>query len=219
MHTNVNDIDWSLYLVTDPCAGADLVDIVLAAVSGGVSVVQLRDKYASDAEVLAQGRDLLAALPPHVPLFIDDRVAVAAELGCHVHVGPTDTPVAQARALLAPGSMVGLSVKNRTQLDAVAQLPVDSPARPDVIGIGPVYDTTTKVESPPGMGVDAAAALGAAAAAAGLPAVAIGGIKPDNAAPLASTHFRGICTVSAIMQSPDPAATARHFLKVLHHDV
>ena len=82
-------IDWTLYLITDPelAGGRDkVIPIVQEAVRGGATVVQLRDKEASDEEVEATARDLLEVLGD-VPLFINDRVEVAAKVGCHLHIG------------------------------------------------------------------------------------------------------------------------------------
>ena len=100
-------LDLSLYLVTDPrlCAERGLVETVVAAVRGGVTVVQLRDKHASDGEMIDQARRLKAALAGSgVPLIINDRLAVAVESGADgLHMGQDDGEVAAARAALGEG--------------------------------------------------------------------------------------------------------------------
>ena len=142
-------IDWSLYLVTDPdLAGGreNVVRIVKEAVRGGVSVVQLRDKETSDEQIEHTARELLAVLG-NVPLFINDRVEVAAKLGCHLHIGQGDMAFREARGMLSDEQLIGLSIGNHAELAAMSD-----DARPDVIGIGPVYSTNTKKNAPAGWG-------------------------------------------------------------------
>ncbi|MDK8475432.1 MULTISPECIES: thiamine phosphate synthase [unclassified Corynebacterium] len=202
-------IDWTLYLITDPelAGGRDkVVPIVQEAVRGGATVVQLRDKEASDEEVEATARDLLEVLGD-VPLFINDRVEVAAKVGCHLHIGQNDMDLHQARELLGPDKLIGLSVGTREELDAI-----DPQDAPDVIGIGPVHSTATKKNAPAGIGAEAARRLATAARERGIESVAIGGIKAHNAHELSASDFAGICVVSDIMAADDPAAAA-HNLK------
>lgn len=206
-------IDWSLYLVTDPdLAGGreNVVRIVKEAVRGGVSVVQLRDKEASDEQIEHTARELLAVLGD-VPLFINDRVEVAAKLGCHLHIGQGDMAFREARGMLADHQLIGLSIGSHAELAAISD-----DARPDVIGIGPVYSTNTKKNAPAGMGPDAAAALAHAAQERGIDSVAIGGIKDHNAQELAGSDFAGICVVSDIMAAADPAAAAARLKEAFH---
>lgn len=194
-------VDWSLYLVTDPVLGGGpdrVVDIATRAVAGGATVVQLRDKHATDAEVEATAVD--------VPVFLNDRVEVARRLGCHLHIGQTDIPFPRARALLRDDQMIGLSVGSDTELDAVIAL---DGRGPDVIGIGPAFDTTTKANTPAGLGVERVHVLADRARAAAIASVAIGGIDADRASLFTGTAVNGICVVSAIMAAADPAAAAR----------
>ncbi|MDK4274858.1 thiamine phosphate synthase [Corynebacterium accolens] len=202
-------IDWTLYLITDPklAGGRDnVVPIVQEAVRGGATVVQLRDKEASDEEVEATARELMKVLGD-VPLFINDRAEVAARVGCHLHIGQDDMDFSQARALLGPDKLIGLSVGTQQELDAI-----DPQQAPDVIGIGPVHSTATKKNAPAGIGAEAARRLATAARERGIESVAIGGIKAHNAHELSGNDFAGICVVSDIMAADDPAAAA-HNLK------
>lgn len=200
-------IDWTLYLITDPelAGGRDkVVPIVQEAVRGGATVVQLRDKEASDEEVEATARELMKVLGG-VPLFINDRVEVAAKVGCHLHIGQNDMDLHQARELLGPDKLIGLSVGTREELDAI-----DPQEAPDVIGIGPVHSTATKKNAPAGIGAEAARRLATAARERGIESVAIGGIKAHNAHELSASDFAGICVVSDIMAADDPAAAAHN---------
>lgn len=202
-------IDWTLYLITDPelAGGRDkVVPIVQEAVRGGATVVQLRDKEASDEEVEATARELMKVLGG-VPLFINDRAEVAAKVGCHLHIGQNDMDFNQARELLGPDKLIGLSVGTREELDAI-----DPQEAPDVIGIGPVHSTATKKNAPAGIGAEAARRLATAARERGIESVAIGGIKAHNVHELSASDFAGICVVSDIMAADDPAAAA-HNLK------
>lgn len=200
-------IDLSLYLITDSAqaGGAQRVPRVVAeAIAGGVTAVQVRDKRIDDAGF---ARLLLAvdevARPAGVPVFVNDRVHIAAEHGFHVHVGQDDLPVSEARALLGPDLLVGLSVGSDAELDAALA------DKPDVIGIGPVFPTSTKLDAGPALGPDGLGRLARRAAEHGIPAVGIGGITPHNIDDVRRTAVVGACVVSAIMAAPDPRAAAK----------
>jgi thiamine-phosphate pyrophosphorylase len=210
--------DWSLYLVTDPVLGGGpgrVPAIVDAAVAGGVSIVQLRDKTADAATFTARAarlRDLLVGRG--VPLFVNDRVRTAVELGLHLHIGQDDLPYREARRLLPETSMIGLSVETSAHLEAVARDITDGVRPPDVLGIGPVRQTATKPDAAAPLGIGGFAELAAGAARLGIPAVAIGAVRQDNAADLVHAGAAGICTVSAVMAATDPRAAA-HELRTL----
>ena len=199
--------DPTLYLVTDTAlAGARGVPaVVRAAVAGGVTAVQVRDKTASRRELYALTLAVREVLPPGVALWVDDAVDVALLAGADgVHVGQDDLPAAEVRALLGPDRLLGLSVASGDDLTAALALP---PGTVDVVGIGPVWSTATKPDAAPALGPEGVAALAGKAAAGGLRSVAIGGITLDRAA--AVTGVDGICVVSAVCAAPDPAAAAR----------
>jgi thiamine-phosphate pyrophosphorylase len=199
-----SSIDLSVYLITDPalCVSHGLVATVLAAVRGGATIVQLRDKTAPDAVLVAQGRQLKQALASSgVPLIINDRVAVAAAVGADgVHVGQDDAAAAAARATLGPDAIIGLSIQSVEHARAV------DPAVVDHVGVGPVFATSTKADHAQPSGFDGLAAV---CAAAPVPAVAIGGVKAEHAAAVVAAGARGLAVVSAICGRPDPEAAAR----------
>lgn len=210
--------DFSLYLVTDPQIGGgpdEVAAIVAAAIDGGVTVVQLRDKDADEPTFRERARELLGVCAPaDVPLFLNDRIDIALELGTHLHIGQGDTPYVQARRRLPETAMIGLSIENRAQLDAVLAESAAAGVRPpDVIGIGPVQDTSTKPEAAPALGVAGVAAIAAAARSHGIDSVAIGGVNDRTVPALAHTPVSGICVVSAIMGAADPAHAARTLLE------
>jgi len=200
--------DLSLYLVTDRSCEARLPEVVHAAVRGGVSLVQLRDPQAKTGALIAQARALRALLAPlHIPLIINDRVDVALAAGADgVHVGQSDMRPEDARALLGPGRLIGLSVSTRQQLSAADLRAVD------YLGVGPVYDTPTKPDADPAIGC---AGLRELAATCQLPAVAIGGIHAGNAAQVIEAGVQGVAVVSAICAASDPERAARDLASIV----
>ncbi|MDN3555809.1 thiamine phosphate synthase [Halomonas maura] len=198
--------DLSLYLVTDPrlCESHGLVETVMAAVRGGVSLVQLRDKHASDAELVSLARRLKTALAGSgVPLIINDRLEVALAGGADgLHIGQDDGEVADARAALGPEAILGLSVQTPEQL---ARLDA---RRLDYLGLGPVFATPSKHDHARPLGF---AGLAELVAASPLPTVAIGGLKAEHARDVYRAGADGLAVISAICGTPDPEAAARAF--------
>ena len=202
--------DWTLYLVTDPdlAGGPDNVPhIVSQAISGGVSVVQLRDKRATRGEI-RQHAQALCEVTGNIPLFINDYVDIAAELGLHAHIGQSDTRYVEARKLLPDHLMLGLSIETHEQLITVIADAQEAGVRlPDVIGIGPVRATSTKPDHAAPLGVEGVAAIARTAVCYGIATVAIGGVDKQCASKLQAVD--GACVVSAIMAAQDPHAAAR----------
>lgn len=196
--------DYRVYMVTDRnlCGGRPLEDVVLAAVRGGATLVQLREKDAGGREFLDLARRLAAGLHPlGVPLIINDRVDVALAAGAAgVHVGQSDLPAADARALLGPDAIVGLSVENRADLERAQAEDID------YLGISPVFSTPTKTDTAPPWGLDG---LAWAREHSRLPLVAIGGIHADNAAEAIRAGAHGLAVVSELCAAPDPEQAAR----------
>ncbi len=199
--------DLSLYLVTDAglCAYHGLEETVVAAVRGGVTVVQLRDKHAPDGEMIDQARRLKKALAGSgVPLIINDRLAVAVESGADgLHIGQDDGEVAQARDALGKAAILGLSVQTLEQMSRLDD------AHLDYLGLGPVFATPSKHDHATPLGF---AGLASLVAASPLPSVAIGGLKAEHAAAVRDAGAGGLAVISAICGQPDPETAARRFL-------
>lgn len=205
-------IDWRLYYVTDPdlSGGRDRVaHTVEQAVLGGATVVQFRDKNADDDTfrkgVLACREAIESAVAKGAAgaeLFVNDRLGIAVELGTHLHIGQSDGDPAVVRKALGPDRLLGVSVSSRAELDAIAAI-----GCADVVGLSPVWSTSTKTDTAPALGLDGVRAL-LAARPAGLPAVAIGGINATNAAKVIATGVDGICVVSAIATATRPREAA-----------
>jgi len=194
---------YQLCLVTDSALanGRALAGIVAAAVKGGVTLVQLREKTASTRAFIEQARVLKRLLAPlRVPLLINDRIDVALAAGADgAHVGQQDMPVALARQLLGPVAIIGLSI---TELDQVRDRDVELA---DYLGVGPIFAQSTKLDATPPLGLDGLAEI---RRATGKPILAIGGVSAANANAMRSAGADGIAVVSAIMGADDPRAAA-----------
>jgi thiamine-phosphate pyrophosphorylase len=199
---------YRICLVTDRdlAKGRSLIDVVGAAVQGGVTMVQLREKNATTRAFLEEARALKALLTPlGVPLVINDRVDIALAVDAEgIHVGQTDMPVEQVRAI-APGRIVGLSITNATQMArADTQLC-------DYLGVGPLYLQQTKADASTPLGVEGFAKL---RAMTDRPVMAIGGLKANNSAPVLGAGADGLAIVSGIISADDPRAAAAEFAKL-----
>lgn len=197
------DADYGVYLVTDRalCRGRALPDVVMAAVAGGVTVVQLREKHADTRQFVELARALKALLAPRgVPLLINDRVDVALACGADgVHVGQGDMHPVDVRALLGRAALIGLSVETMEQAREAETLDVD------YLGVSPVFATPTKADTALPWGLDGLARL---RAATGRTLVAIGGIGPANAASVLAAGADGLAVVTAVCAADDPRRAA-----------
>jgi thiamine-phosphate pyrophosphorylase len=207
----MNTFDLSVYLVTDRdlCLGRSLEDVVAEAVKGGCTMVQLREKHADTGEFVALARALVSRLEPlGVPLLINDRLDVALAAGAQgVHVGQSDMPAEDARRLIGPDRILGLSVETPEELAAAQSMPVD------YLGIGPAYPTSTKkdVKGSP-WGPDG---LRRAVVQSRIPLVAIAGINQDNAQEITTSGVDGVAVVSAICSAPSPREAAARLVRAV----
>lgn len=192
-----------LHLVTDSalCGGRDLLSVVGAAVRGGVSCVQLREKTLGTRAFVERARALKAMLAPlGVPLIVNDRLDVALACGADgVHVGQADMPADVVRRLM-PGALIGLSIESLEQLRAAETEPVD------YFGVSPVFATATKHDAAPALGLEG---LRAMRALTRRPLVGIGGIDVANVADVMAAGADGVAVVSALCAAPDPFDAAR----------
>jgi thiamine-phosphate pyrophosphorylase len=186
-----------LYLV----CGDQPDEFLARAFVGGVDIVQLRMKEAGDAEIVAAGRRFAALATGHGALFIlNDRPDMVDATGADgVHVGQDDAAVHDARALVGPERIVGLSTHSPDQIDAALIAPVD------YIGVGPVHETPTK-PGRPAVGLEL---VRYAAEHATVPFFAIGGISRANVAAVREAGADRIAVVRALTDAPQPDAAAR----------
>ena len=200
-----------LYLLADTgLAPAErLPHIVSAALRGGATAVQLRAKSATTLELLELARALNAVChEAGVPFIVNDRVdvALAAEAdGAHVgHIGEEDLSPHDARRLLGPDAIVGVSVGTPQE----AHMATSQGA--SYVSAGPMFATSTKPNAGPAAGESL---LRSVRAATGLPLVVIGGITPQRAAALFAAGADGVCVGAAIVRAPDPEAAAHAFFE------
>lgn len=197
-------VDLSLYFVTDGALSVrlGLVDTALAAVAGGATIVQLRDPLAKGRALVEQARALVAVLRPlGVPLIVNDRVDVAIATGADgVHVGQDDLPAVEARRILGPDAIIGLSI---TDVGQMADVPWDAV---DHLGVGPVVSKGVKADAAEPMGF---AGLAACVKASRKPVVAIGGMSVESVPDTISAGADGVAVVAAIAGAADPELAAR----------
>jgi thiamine-phosphate pyrophosphorylase len=196
--------DARLYFVADRAGMARALE---GALRGGADLFQLRDKDASDDELLAAAQTARARCHAAGALFlVNDRPDLARACGADgVHVGQDDMPVAQARALVGEEAIVGLSTHSIEQAGAGAR------SGADYIAVGPVHATPTK-EGRPAIGLEP---VRFAAANVGLPWFAIGGIDAATVAAVADAGARRIVVVRALAGADDAEATARELREAI----
>jgi thiamine-phosphate pyrophosphorylase len=192
-----------LYLVCD----GQPDEFLHAVLRGGVDLVQLRMKEATDRAILATARRFKQICQGHGALLIlNDRPDLVIAAGADgVHVGQDDAPVAAARAAVERDRIVGLSTHTRAQVDAASALGVD------YIGVGPVYQTPTK-PGRPAVGLEL---VSYAQRSAQVPFFAIGGISIANAAQVGLAGARRVAAVRALTDADDPEQAARRLKEAL----
>ncbi|MEX2629591.1 MAG: thiamine phosphate synthase [Tistlia sp.] len=202
--------DLSVYLVVGPgdCRGRPVAEVVAAALRGGVTLVQLRDKEASSGAFLALGRELKALCrEAGVPFIVNDRVEAAVALDADgLHVGQEDLDAGAARAAIGPGRLLGLSVHAPEQLAGL------EPGCVDYLGVGPVFATNSKADARPAGGAEGIALIRRASA---LPIVAIGGLTAQRVPVPLGAGADGVAVVSAIAGAQDPAAATRELVEAV----
>lgn len=208
-------LDLSVYLVADlgvlDRLGRDAVDVVTAAVDAAetdsaVSVVQLRAKERGARDQVTLACALAAALPAGVPLIVNDRVDVALAARARgagvagVHLGQNDLDPTDARLLLGPDAVLGLSTSTAAQVRAACAAGVV-----DYLGLGAFRSTSTKPDAPAPLGLRGLSEL---VAHSTLPTVAIGGLDAPDASAVRGAGADGIAVVSAVCAAASPAAAA-----------
>jgi thiamine-phosphate pyrophosphorylase len=194
------------YLVTGEAlsAGRSTVEIVEAAIAGGVDVVQLRDKDRTVRERYETGRKLRELTrEAGIPLVVNDRIDLAKAIDADgVHLGDDDLPISVAREQLGADAIVGRSVSTVAGAEEAAA------AGADYFGVGAVYGTTSKDTDPESSEIGLGR-VRAIADAVDVPFVGIGGITPENAADVVRAGADGVAVISAITAADDPAAATR----------
>ena len=195
-------IDTSLYFITDSTGFSEeeFLGRTEAALRGGVTFLQIREKEKTTREYLSLARKVHDLTRKYnVPLIIDDRLDIALAMDAEgVHLGKSDMPIDLARKILGPDKIIGATAKTVPQaLEAWQQ-------GADYLGVGAIYPTTTKVKTV----LTSTDTLRDICNAVPIPVNAIGGLNKDNIDVLADIPIGGICVVSAIMKAEDPLRAA-----------
>ena len=201
-------IDTTLYFITDstPYNEEEFLERVEKALSGGVTIMQLREKDRTTREYISLAEKVHSIAQKYkVPLIIDDRTDVALAVGAEgVHLGQSDMPIDTARKIVGDKMIIGATTKTVEQaLEAVKN-------GADYLGVGAIYPTTTKVKTV----LTSVDTLEDICRAVNVPVNAIGGLNKDDCNILENTGISGICVVSAIMKSPKPQKAATELRQI-----
>ena len=200
---HIDKIDYTLYLVTDRALslGRSNLEVIRAAVEGGVTVVQLREKSATTKHFYAEGlkiRDFLRM--KRIPLIINDRIDIALALHADgVHLGQEDMPVNIARMILGPNKIIGASVFTADEAMAAES------EGADYLGLSPIFVTETKPELMKQIGLEGIPPIKRSVR---IPVVGIGSMSQANAYEVVRAGLDGVAVVSAICSQEDPKAAA-----------
>jgi thiamine-phosphate pyrophosphorylase len=202
--------NWGVYLVTDrkQTGGRDLEEVLVGALEGGVRAIQLREKDLDTIEVFRLGERLLARTrAAGAALVVNDRVDLAMALGADgVHLTRKSLPPREARALVGPDMLLGVSCHN---LEDVREA-VDGGV--DFLALGPIYSTPSKAAYGPPLTPEI---LRRARAICALPILAIGGIGPERVSEVMTAGADGVAAISAVLAAPDPTLATRELLEAV----
>lgn len=217
-------VDYTLYLVTDSTPAIlgdkDIAQVVEQAIKGGVSLVQYRDKHSDTGTLISTAKRLHAVTKKHnIPLLINDRLDVCQAVGVEgVHIGQDDISYAEARKLLGPDAIIGVTASSIEEASKAIQ------DGADYLGIGTTFATPTKTDTKSIIGTKGLQEiLGATTTGTekAIPCVAIGSINTTNVQRVlhqsahGTNRLNGVAVVSAIMASSDPQASARQLLSLI----
>jgi len=204
-----------LQYITNTDCKVPVADQIFAVIEGGCRWVQIRMKDASDDEI----RKVVEAVKPtceekEVFLILNDRVELAKELNVGgVHLGKDDMPCSKARMILGPAAVIGVTANTIADIIAVSNLDID------YYGLGPFAHTSTKRKLAPVLGIDGMRRLchEITEKEINIAHVAVGGIRPDDVAPLFEAGVNGIAVSGAIAFASDIVKETEKFISLLPH--
>lgn len=202
-------LDLRLNAIVDPerAGGRPLHDLARLCAEGGATLVQLRDKQSDTRVLVDEARAIKKALAAyHVPFVVNDRIDVALAAGADgVHIGPDDMAIEDARRLLGPDAIIGISIKSVAEAETA---PIDLV---DYVGSGGVYVTLSKQQKNAPIGPAGLARIIEVfrRRAPKLPVCGIAGIDAGNAGAVIGAGADGVAVISALSLAPDPAAASR----------
>lgn len=202
--------EWNIYLVTDRnlSLGRSLSEICVAAINGGVSVIQIREKSLDSRTFFQEAmavRDLMRN--SRIPLIINDRIDIALAVEADgVHLGQSDIPLREARDILGPDRIIGWSVESpediRSQEASIA----------DYLAVGPIFFTSTKSDISQPWGIEG---MRSARSITDKPLVAIGGLSESNIRDVVDAGADCVALVSAIVSAHDVKSTTKMLSKLV----
>ena len=184
-----------IYPITDErISGIAHAEQVRLLIAGGATLIQLREKYAGTRAFYESAAAAVAIAREHdVSIIINDRVDIALALKTGVHLGQDDLPPDEARALLGPDAIIGFSTHSIEQARTAMKYPID------YIAVGPVFQTNTKQDHDPVIGLDG---LKAVRNIIDRPLVAIGGINEGNVAEVFAAGADSAAMIGAVIAQP-----------------
>jgi thiamine-phosphate pyrophosphorylase len=206
-------VRYDLYVITDSRLGLgrSVVQQAAAAIAGGADVIQLREPTMPTSDLVGVGRALRALTRQTGTIFIvNNRVDVAVVVDADgVHLGQDDLRPRDARSVLGPDRIIGVSAGNAREYELVLEQGAD------YIGVGPVYPTGSKADAGSAIGPEGIAAM---RALTDLPIVAIGGLSKSNVAPVIAAGADGVAVISAVVAQTDIADAARELRDVIRRE-
>jgi thiamine-phosphate pyrophosphorylase len=205
----VKPLDLRLNAIVDAerAGGHGLADLARLVAEGGATLVQLRDKKNDTRHMVEVARAIKAALAPYaIPFVVNDRIDVAlAARADGVHIGPDDMSAEDARALLGPDAIIGVSIKS---VEAAEAAPIGFV---NYAGVGGVYATLSKEQQSPPISPEGLSRIAQKLRrrAPQLPIVGIAGIDAGNAGQVIAAGADGVAVISALSLAADPSAAAR----------
>jgi len=204
-----NKIDLRLYVITDKkLAGVrSVIDVVHHAIQGGATMIQLRDKNASDEELITLGKELIKITKGKISLVVNDNIKVAMAIGAQgIHLGQKDMSALKAKEMIGDTMILGVSAGS---VEEAMKAEEDGA---DYIGAGPVFPTSTKPDADLHIGLNG---LRSITDSVSIPVVAIGGINAKNAGKIAEIAD-GIAVVSAVMAAKYPKKAAWELFEIVN---
>lgn len=202
-------INWELYLVTDRgLSRLPFLEMIVKAIEGGVTVIQLREKNLSTREFIEKAIEVKKIIEGRkIPLIINDRVDVALAVQADgVHLGNDDMPVDMARKILGKDFIIGASA--RSVDEAIEKEKMGA----DYIAVSPVFPTPTKSDAGPPLGLEGVREMRKALK---VPLIGIGGINRENVVDVIKSGADGVAVVSAIVSSENPELSARELRELI----
>jgi thiamine-phosphate pyrophosphorylase len=202
-------LDFDLYFITDRALSRKgVIDDVRAAIRGGVRIVQYREKELGTGQMIEEARKIAALCRGKAIFIVNDRIDVALASGADgVHIGPHDMGLADARKLLGPGRIIGVTAGSAAEAKRLER------EGANYIGLSPIFATSTKSDAGAPIGTKA---ITEARKKLRIPFVAIGGINHGNLEEVMRAGARSVCMISALLSAGDVGEEVKKIRRMMH---